>query len=155
MNKVRAWMKGNQQDILDNLNEILLNEVYDKYASGNISKWEMDSLSFYYHDHELQNLQTGIYDIDDYSKLPDEPEIEKQFPDSKGGGLITMYQIHRIAGTVIDKNKDKSFVVLLTPSGVVTVKIWKNQFAVWDKQISQKGDRLLICISWEQMYSLA
>ena len=31
----------------------------------------------------------------------------------------------------------KNSVTLLTPTGVVTVKIWKNQFAKYDKQISE------------------
>ena len=31
-------------------------------------------------------------------------------------------------------------VTLLTPSGVVLVKIYKNQFAIYDKQLSQRGD---------------
>ena len=30
-------------------------------------------------------------------------------------------------------------VSLLTPTGVVTVKVWKNQFTAWDKQISERG----------------
>ena len=41
---------------------------------------------------------------------------------------------------VIDKDKNKSTVTLLTTTGVVTVKVWKNQFAKWDKQISARGD---------------
>ena len=51
-----------------------------------------------------------------------------------------MFKLHRIAGTVIDKDKNKSTVTLLTTTGVVTVKVWKNQFAKWDKQISKIGD---------------
>ncbi|MBO7421922.1 MAG: hypothetical protein J6T99_00860, partial [Oscillospiraceae bacterium] len=47
-----------------------------------------------------------------------------------------IYKISRIAGTVVDKNKDKGQVILLTPDGVVTVKVWKNQFAEMDKQIT-------------------
>jgi DNA polymerase-3 subunit alpha len=31
----------------------------------------------------------------------------------------------------------KNSISLLTPSGVVNVKIWKNQFAKYDKQISE------------------
>ena len=31
----------------------------------------------------------------------------------------------------------KNSISLLTPTGVVTVKIWKNQFAKYDKQISE------------------
>lgn len=137
MEPVRVWMKTNQEEILNNLNSNLLNEVKDKYADGNISKWEMDSLSFYYHPHELANLKKEIYDIDDFNKLQ-ENEIDKEFP-TKTGEIITMFKIHRIAGTVIDKNKDKGLVILLTPTGVVNVKIWKNQFAKWDKQISERG----------------
>jgi DNA polymerase-3 subunit alpha len=138
MEPVRVWMKSNQQDILNDLNNRIFNEIKDKYASGNISKWEMESLSFYYHEHELAKLHNEVYDIEDFNKLQ-EDEIDRQFP-SKDGGLVTIYKIHRIAGTVIDKDKNKSTVTLLTTSGVVTMKVWKNQFAAWDKQISERGD---------------
>ena len=135
---IRIWMKANQQEILTTLNQVLYNETAEKYAEGNISKWEMESLSFYYHDHELAKLRTDIYDIDDFNKIG-ENEIEKQFV-TKTGDEITMFKIHRIAGTVIDKDKNKSTVTLLTTTGVVTMKVWKNQFAKWDKQISQRGE---------------
>ena len=95
-------------------------------------------LSLYYHEHELANLKTEVYDIDNYEKLEND-EIDRTFTDAKTQTEICLYKIHRIAGTVIDKNKDKGIVTLLTPSGVVTVKIWKNQFTVWDKQISERG----------------
>lgn len=137
MDPVRDWMKKNQSEILATLNNRLYQETKEKYAEGNISKWEMDSLSFYYHEHELKDLRTEIYDIDDYNKI-EENEIDRQFI-TKTGDEIILYKIHRIAGTVIDKNKNKNTVTLLTTSGVVTVKIWKNQFAAWDKQISEKG----------------
>ena len=137
MEPVREWMKKNQQEILTQLNNSLLDDVKEKYATGNISKWEMDSLSFYYHDHELAHLKTQVYDIDDFEDL-ESNEIEKQFY-TKTGDLITMLKIHRIAGTVIDKDKNKSEVKLLTTTGVVTVKVWKNQFAQWDKQVSELG----------------
>lgn len=139
MDPVRDWMKKNQQEILTTLNKNLFNEIKEKYAEGNLSKWEMDSLSFYYHDHELEDLKTTAYDIVDYQMLENN-EIDRVFPDEKNGGEIILYKIYRIAGTVIDKDKNKSTVVLLTPSGVVNVKVWKNQFAKWDKQIFEKDD---------------
>lgn len=138
MEPVKVWMKKNQESILNNLNEVLFNESAKKYAEGSISKWEMASLNFYYHEHELQRLRSDIYDIDDYFSLPDNPEIEREF-NTKDGSLISIYKLHRIAGTIIDKNKNKSMITLLTTTGVVNVKIWKNQFTVWDKQISQIG----------------
>ena len=137
MNPVRKWMKENQQEILSDLNNRLFKETEEKYAEGNISKWEMDSLSFYYHEHELANLKTQVYDIDDYEKIEEE-EIDRQFTTTTGDE-ITLFKIHRIAGTVTDKNKTKDMITLLTTSGVVTVKVWKNQFTAWDKQISEKG----------------
>ena len=150
MDPVRKWMKENQEEILNELNNKLFDDVAEKYTLGSISKWEMDSLSFYYHKHELENLKVDIYGISDYNKLPQEPEIERTFP-TKDGTEINIYKIHRIAGTVIDKNKNKSQLTLLTPTGVVTVKVWKNQFSAWDKQISEKdqdGKKHVIEKSW-------
>ena len=66
-------------------------------------------------------------------------EIDRTFP-TKTGEIITLLKIHRIAGTVIDKDKLKSEVKILTTTGVVTLKVWKNQFGQWDKQISKMGE---------------
>lgn len=137
MDPVRDWMKKNQQEILDTLNAKLVELVAEKYTEGNISKWEMDSLGFYYHEHELQNLRGDLYDIVNFFDLNEEPEIERSF--EKDDKKINMYKISRIAGTVIDKDKNKSSVILLTPDGVVTVKVWKNQYAIWDRQIARKN----------------
>lgn len=150
MDPIRDWMKANQNQILEDLNARLLSEVEEKYAEGDLSKWEMDSLSFYYHDHELAKLKNNAYDIVDYTWL-DNNEIDRTFLDEKNGGEIVLYKIYRIAGTVIDKDKNKSTVVLLTPSSVVNVKVWKNQFAKWDKQIFEKdsdGTKHVIEKSW-------
>ena len=52
---------------------------------------------------------------------------------------IPLYKLHKIAGTVLDKNKAKNTVTILTKSGVVPVKVWQNQFVKYDKQISKLG----------------
>lgn len=150
MDPVRIWMKKNQQEILNTLNQSLLDDVAEKYTEGSISKWEMDSLNFYYHDHELENLQKYIYNVTDWSLIPDEPPIENMFH-SKEGKEIPIYKLYRIAGTVIDKDKNKGNVILLTTDGVITVKVWKSQFTVWDKQISERdseGVKHVIEKSW-------
>lgn len=138
MDPVRAWMKQNQEEILTSLNKNLVNEIWNKYAEGSLAKWEMDSLGFYYHDHELQNLKNDVYGITDINDIKSEPEVERSFT-TKDGSEIKMFKIFRIAGTVIDKDKNRSTVTLLTPSGVIAIKVWKNQFAAWDKQISERG----------------
>ena len=149
MDPVRKWMKENQEEILDALNNKILQEEREKYALGTLSKWEMDSLSFYYHDHELKNLNKKLYQIENYGDIKEE-DIERTFT-TKEGNLIPIYRVHRIAGTVIDKNKDKGLLTLLTPTEVVTVKIWKDQFNKWDKQIFKKnldGSKTVLEKSW-------
>ena len=42
-------------------------------------------------------------------------------------------------GTVLDKDKAKKTVTLLTKSGVVTVKIYGQVFTHYDKQLSERG----------------
>lgn len=147
MDPMREYLKQHKDEMLDALNTSLYKEVADKYAQGNISSWEMDSISFYYHEHELVRAQA---DYDDFFTLPDEPEIEYSFTNN-GGQEIKVYKLHRIIGTVIDKDKVRNTINLLTPTGVVTVRIYKNQFALYDKQISQKdsdGVKHVIEKSW-------
>ena len=59
--------------------------------------------------------------------------------------------MHHLIGTVIDKDKVRNTITLLTPTGVVNVKIYKNQFALYDKQISQRdaeGVKHVVESSW-------
>ena len=135
MDPMRNYLKSHKAEMLNKLNEALYKEIKDKYGDGNISKWEMDSISFYSHEHELARAAT---DYDDFFKLPEEPEIEYTFPGSNGQE-VKVYKLHKIIGTVIDKDKMHNTITLLTPTGVVLVKIYKNQFAIYDKQLSQKG----------------
>ena len=123
-------------ELLDNLNNMLYQEMWDKYALGNISKWEMDSLSFYHGPHELINL-SPIYNVCNYFNLSENPTIDKIF--NKGDKSIVLYKLNVIAGTVIDKNKAKHIVTLLTTNGVVNIKFYKTQFAKYDRQLSERG----------------
>ena len=135
---LRDFIKVNKSELLNKLNNMLTAEVWDKYCLGSVSKWEMDSVSFYSHEHELKGLRTELYDISNFSKLPEEPIVESTFP-TKDGKRIPLFKICRIAGTVLGKDKNKNMVTLLTESGVVTVKIFGDVFSYYDKQISEKG----------------
>ena len=136
MEPMRVYLKEHKEEMLEKLNSALYNEVAEKYGKGNISKWEMDSISFYSHEHELA---LAAADYDDFFTLSEEPEIDYSFPGSNGQE-VKIYKLHKIIGTVIDKDKMHNIITLLTPTGVVLVKIYKNQFALYDKQLSQKGD---------------
>ena len=123
MDPMRIYLKAHKDEMLKALNDALYKEMYDKYASGSVSHWEMESVSFYSHKHELADSQ---YLYDDFFKLPEEPEIDYSFI-GKDGKEVRVYRLRQIIGTVIDKNKMKNTVTLLTPSGVVNVKVYKSQ----------------------------
>lgn len=130
------YIKENMEEIAGKLNRALVQEQFDSYAQGTISHYEIESMSFYYHPHELQDINFEEYGIEDFKKLPEEPRVERTIQ-AKDGKEIKLYELSCICGTVLDKNKLKNVVSLLTPTGVVNVKIWKNQFAKYDKQISE------------------
>ena len=140
MDTYRAWMSTNQQEILKTLNQKIFMADWQKYAkchSPNLeSAWEMEVMCFYYHQHELANIDSR-YGYADFFKLPEQPVVDKVF--YKKGVPINIYKLSKICGTCIAKNKTKSTVSLLTPTGVVTVKFRKEYFSLFDKQISVKG----------------
>lgn len=138
MDILRKFIKENKTELLKKLNYELTEAIWDKYCYGNISKWEMDSVSFYSHEHELINLKREVYDISQFTKLPEEPIVASTFR-TKDGKQIPLFKICRIAGTVLDKNKNKNMLTLLTNEGVVTVKIFGEVFNYYDKQLSEKG----------------
>lgn len=154
MDKVRSFIKANYQELLDNLNQLQFNELWDKDCQGNLSKWEMDALSFYNHPHELSFINDSYYDIEDFSTLPEEPVVDAVIPVKEEGQrkFIPLLKITRIAGTVLARDKNKRTVTLLTKSGVVEVKIFGTVFASYDKRISEKdeatGKKKVIENSW-------
>lgn len=139
MDVFRNWMRDNSESIVQSLNEIIFRDSWEKYAKGSISKWEMESLGFYYHEHELANINNYRYGFSNFALIPETPEVEKTF--KKSGKDIPIYKLHKICGTCIAKNKLKGTVTLLTTSGVVNVKLRKELFAIYDKQISEKNEK--------------
>lgn len=138
MNVFRNWVAENHNDILQSLNEKIFLEDYRKYAkNGNISAWEMEVLCFYYHSHELNNVNYSKYGFSNFFDLPEEPVVDRTF--TKNGKTVNLFKLHKICGTCIAKNKVKGTVILLTREGVVEVKFRKEYFSLFDKQISERG----------------
>ena len=138
MDTARDWIKDNQELILNKFNNVLFKECWDKYAKGNISSYEMEALCFYYHEHELINVNSNKYGIVDFNELTSNPTIDYFF--KRNGRDIPIYKIYRIAGTVIGKNDNRSSVTLLTTTGVVNVKFTKEYYAMYNRQISELGE---------------
>ena len=138
MDIVRPYIKNNAAALLEQLNNTLFKNEWDKYCLGSISKWEMDSLSCYIHEHELTHVKQEILsNWDNFDELPDTPDVERMI--FIKGKQVPIFRLQRIAGTVLDRNKLKKIVTLLTTHGVVTVKIFGGVFEQYDKQISERG----------------
>ena len=137
MDGARKWLKENQDEVLRAYNTLLFKEQWDKYAVGNESAWEMESLCFYYHDHELKYIDTQKYGIQNFFILPNSP-IDYFF--KRNGKQIPIYRLSRIAGTVIGKNDTRHLVTLLTVNGVVNVKFTRDYYAMFNRQLSEVNE---------------
>lgn len=149
MDKAREWLKTNQESTLNDYNDLLFKQDWDKYCKGNISSWEMESLCFYHGAHELAKVNNSKYGLSNFSDLPENPEVDYYF--KRAGKEIPIFKLHRIAGTVIGKNKIKNIVSLLTTDGVINVRFRAEMFAAFDKQISEKqedGTKKVVEKSW-------
>lgn len=150
MDIFRSWINEHKDEILQKMNDLIFMEEWNKYAgNGNISAWEMEVLCFYYHDHELKDINNAKYGFADFSRLPEEPVVEniKHW----GNKEIRYFKLVRICGSCIAKDKTKGIVTLLTPTDVVNVKMSKEFFAIFDRQISQKqpdGTKKIVEKSW-------
>ena len=138
MDIARNWLKDNQEEALSAYNMTLFKDIWNKYANGTISKWEMDSLCFYYNEHELACVDNKKYGIVNFFDLNENSEVDYYF--KRGGKQIPIFKLSRIAGTVLAKNDNHSSITLLTTTGVVEVKMSKDQYSKFKKQISQIGE---------------
>lgn len=137
MNEVRKFLSGNKEAILDKIFWEEVIDLFREYGGVNTyAQWEMESMNFYYTEHELKEMNFSKYGVSSFSTLPREPEKENpnvKFPRNK---------LSIVIGTVISKNKTKGNIHLLTPQGdVVLVKMYKGDFSYWDKQISVPGPK--------------
>ena len=143
---IRNWITSNKQELLKGYNNALFMEFWNKYAKGSYSKWEMDSLCFYYNAHELANVQNNAYGIMNFNSLSPEPVVETLWR-----GSVPIYKLYRIAGTVLAKNDNKCIVTLLTTDGIVPVKFTREYYAMFKKQISEMmpdGTKKVVEKSW-------
>lgn len=137
------------KEFVKKYNEALFKREWNKIASGSVSKWEMDSISYYESEHELANVNTEKYNIVNFFDLDEEPVVlgYTYFKDKK----IPKQKVFTIIGTVLDRNKTRHTITVLTPHGVVTVKTHAGAFAHYDKQISRKtssGKKEVVEKSW-------
>jgi len=134
MEGIKEWLL--LPETLELFNEKQYQKDWDSVAEGTVSKWEMDSLSFYYTEHELIGIDNKKYGIVNFKDLPEEPDVVSMMQ-FRNGSSRPKFKLDYIAGTILDKDKNKSTVTLLTTDGVVTLKYYDSAFAHYNKQISK------------------
>lgn len=136
ISKLKDWLKTDEP--INRANRYVLNQQWMKYALGSYSKWEMETLSFYYHEHELAGVNNELYEIAKFSELPETAEIESY--NKYKGREIPKYKLHNICGTVIAKNPTKHMVTLITTDGsVVSVKYHSGSYSHYAKTVKKDG----------------
>lgn len=95
-----------------------------------LSTWEKESINFYFHKHEL-----NYFDL----PLSDEKNI-KQTKIVGYNGDYPRYELCSIGGMIVNKDKNKHMLDILTQFGVFKVKFHKNMFIKYDKNISETVD---------------
>lgn len=147
MENLKQWIL--LPETLIKFNEKLIENNWKSNASGTLSLWEMEAVSYYYTIHELSHVQKEKYKICNFFDLSEDSEILEMmyFKDSQR----PKYKLSYIAGTVLHRNKNKHTVSLLTPEGVVNVKYYDGAFAHYNQQISRKlsdGKKEVVEKSW-------
>ena len=98
----------------------------------------MESLGFYYRDHELKNVNDSDYGIVEFDDLSEIPIVDYTF--TKNNREIPIFKTYRLCGTVIAKDDTRSSISILTKrSGVVNVKMTRDYYSRLNKQISEVG----------------
>ncbi|PAV30325.1 hypothetical protein CIL05_07595 [Virgibacillus profundi] len=136
MEVVKEWLT--QESTLQLVNDKLYQEEWDNTTKNeSMEAGEMSSLSYYYTGHELEHLDTEKYDISNFSELSEEPIPVRDF--QYKGQTRHEYQISRLAGTILDKDKNRHTVTILTTDGVVVVKMYAGAYSHYSRQISERG----------------
>lgn len=152
MAPLKRYIQENQKALLEQFNQYLFQQEYNKYCGGTALDWELDSLNFYFSDDPLRRVEPQIeskLDLD-CSALSQIVEGAQDGEFIIKGKVIPKYKLYTIAGTVIDRDKVKGLVTLQCPSGVINLKLYKDLYATFvsvdDEQDSffEKGIHLLV-----------
>ncbi len=158
MAPIRNYITKNKAELLEKLNNRLFSDEYQKYCSGDELQWELDSMNFYFRGHPLKKVIKQLpIAVDKVENIVEGAQDGFFFIKGK---QIPKMKLYTLAGTVIDKDTTKGLVTIQCPSGVVTLKIYKDLFATLaatigdvdmegEKEIEQtgffdKGNHLLV-----------
>lgn len=133
---IADYIKANNPTLLEKFNSNLIEEEWTKYAKGSIGHWEITQLGFINSSHELFDVNLDQYGVSSFDELPSTPISESSFT-TKMGKEIKLFNIDKITGVVCGKDKLKGLVYILANTGVIECKMPREQFAEYDRQLSE------------------
>jgi DNA polymerase-3 subunit alpha len=136
--KVRAYIKAHEEELINKIYDIEYSTEFNKYAKGDVLQWELDSMNFYYSGHPLTNAEIP-FDITDINDLV---ENESDGVWNINGNIIPKMKLHTICGTVLIADDKKCLVTLSTPTGVIRCKVYKTQYAKYNKDLEDDGGNI-------------
>ena len=139
LNGARQWIKENKEQLIEIIFDKEWREEWEKYASGDGLQWELDSMNFYHSGHPLSEIKfpfehCSIYDLK-------ENDFDGYW--TIKGEQVPKLNLKTIVGTVLIKNKKQSIITLSTPDGIIKVKCYKQQFAKYDKVITDEEEEII------------
>jgi len=147
MEPLKSWL--NSEDVINKFNKMKMSSFWRLNCSGTVESWEMETTLFYSQKHELDYIPLNkIFTIASFKKLSPIPIINSY--GKYKGREYPIHQISVIAGTVVEKNKAKRLIHVLTQDGVVTIKFSKGQFGHYDEKIVtvKDGEKVVLDESW-------
>lgn len=134
--KVRPWIKEHVPELIEAIHTAEYKEEYEKYATGDVLQWELDSLNFYHSGHPLANVSYPFETTKPEDLRENEFDGYWTIKDTKVPRMV----LRDIVGTVIVANKKADIIVLACPEGVIKVKCYKASYAKYDKVIEEWGE---------------
>ena len=157
----KHFLKPNTKELLEELNKLVIDELCEKYCKTDvIEHWEVESVGFYGNKHELEYYKSyKYYDFKDFYSLPEVPiplttktyKYENKKTKKYEERTYSTYDIVQLCGTVISRDNSKNIVTILTMTGVVDIKFWKESYTHWNKRLSQmqpSGKKKIMEKSW-------
>lgn len=121
-------------------------EFWLKYCRGTVESWEGSTLLFYSGKQEMDIMPVENYfDVVDFNELSSTPVVVG-YSQYKGRSF-PQQKIFEIGGLIVGKEKAKKLIFVLTKSGVVTVRMSKQQFEKYDKK-TKNDDGKIVDESW-------
>ena len=122
MAKFKEWLSEHNEELIGQVRERDVEAIWNQYCQGKQNTWEMEVLGFYYKHHELEGI------------------VVEGLTRSKYLTEGSYRDLSLIAGTVLGKDAYKHTVTILTTDGVVDLKFQNEQFAKYNRTISEVRD---------------